>query len=145
MPTVTCSVETACGVEWAFEETHDYGKRVQWDRFIRRYEVLTDGPIERGSRVRVWAWNGLAMTVDYEAVKAPELVAMQMVAGPWFLRKFTGSWRFEAGGAGGTRVTFRYGYVTRWGWMTPMVGWVLRWEMGRRIAALRRHLERVAA
>lgn len=145
MPTVVCSIETGCGVERAFAETHDYAKRVAWDRFIRRYEVLEDGEIERGSRVWVRAWNGLAMTVEYEAVKEPELVAMQMVEGPWFLRKFTGSWRFEAVGGGGSRVTFRYGFVARWGWMTWPVGVVLRWEMGRRIEALRRHLERVAA
>ncbi|MEM6552037.1 MAG: SRPBCC family protein [Planctomycetota bacterium] len=149
MPTVVCSIETVCGVERAFEETHDYRKRVQWDRFIRRYEVLGEGAIERGTRVWVRAWNGLAMTVEYEAVKEPGvvgLVAMQMVDGPWFLRKFTGSWRFEAAGDGGAevcRVTFRYGFVARWGWMTWPVGVVLRWEMGRRIEALRRHLDGV--
>lgn len=127
--------------EVAFRETHDYARRKAWDPFIRTYRFL-DGPAEslqRGSRVWVRAHNGLTMTVAYEALDPPNFVAMQMTQGPWFFRKFTGSWRFSRCDEG-ARIAFRYGFTARPGLLTPILRWALQRDMTRRVEALQTHL-----
>ena len=147
MPTIAASLITAVSSETAFDAAHDYAKRKAWDPFIRSYRFLDCEKPENlkvGDRVWARAHNGLTMTVRYETIQRPRLVAMQMTRGPWFFRKFTGVWRFTPE-AEGTRILFRYGFEIRRTFLPPLlnrpVAAALQRDIDRRIHALGRHLE----
>ena len=144
MPTIQSKGVVATGVENAFDLAHLAARRKAWDPFIRdsRYPAGEPDPAVgavEGTRIWTRARNGLTMTVEYEVVKRPTFVAMQMVDGPWFFSKFTGAWRFEPVDEASTRVTFRYGFVIRQAWlrpwMQPAVRWALQRDIDRRFAA----------
>jgi uncharacterized protein YndB with AHSA1/START domain len=95
-----------------------------------------------GVRVRVQAWNGLSMEVEYLTVDPPSRVAMRMLRGPRSFETFAGTWRFEGEPGGGTLVTFRYGFRTRWRWLRPLLdpvaAAVLRRDVRSRLRGLAR-------
>ena len=64
----------------------------------------------------VRAKNGLTMEVVYITLVRPHAVAMKMIRGPWFLKKFAGTWRFSQQ-AHETLVSFRYHFETPWPWL----------------------------
>src|SRR5262245_51300353 len=98
-----------------FDLAQDYGARFDWDPFLSRI-VCRDGATEPAVGVKVWvrAKNGLSMEVVYVTYDRPRSTAMKMIDGPRFFERFAGTWKFEATADGGTRVTFRYNFETRW-------------------------------
>jgi hypothetical protein len=147
MGTLSVWREVEAEQEAVFALSQDYGARLSWDPFLRSLRFL-GGAREAapGVRVRVRARNGLAMEVEYLTLRPPAQVAVRMVRGPWFFRRFAGTWLFEPCGPGRTRVTFRYHFALRPGllerWAAPLVDRVLRRDMAHRLAALQAHAER---
>lgn len=142
MPKVSSSVLVSAPREAVFRLTQDYHLRKAWDPFVREMRFL-DGAVAPEVGVRVWvrARNGLAMTVEYVSFRPPKVVAVRMTDGPAFLRVFGGVWRFEDVAGSATRVTFEYGFRTRWRWLRPVldraVGWVFGRDVRARLKALR--------
>jgi ribosome-associated toxin RatA of RatAB toxin-antitoxin module len=142
MPTISCTEEVQAGAAALFALSQDYGKRLSWDPFLREIGFLDGATKTRaGVAVRVKARNGLTMVVRHTTVDAPRRVAMTMVNGPAIFRRFSGAWTFEALSAGCTRVTFRYHFDLKTIVARAALGWivarVLRWEMTRRLVALK--------
>lgn len=143
MPTIQCSEEIGARADELFALGQDYGRRLSWDPFVREIRFL-DGATETrvGVSVRVKARNGLTMVVRYTTVKAPRHVAIAMVSGPAIFRTFCGAWTFEPVSEGRTRVIFRYNFTLKTRAAAGFLGWlvarVLRWEMARRLTALKR-------
>jgi ribosome-associated toxin RatA of RatAB toxin-antitoxin module len=85
------------------------------------------------------------MVVEYVGLNRPEVVAMKMVEGPFFLQQFAGSWRFQPHPSGSTEVIFRYVFETRWPrlrWLfDPIVGWVFGRDIRERLWGLKRGVE----
>lgn len=136
------SVEVPAPAADVFALTQDYDRRLAWDPFLRS-AALVGGARAAGVGVRAYcvARSGLGMETEYVSFMPPRVAAVRMTRGPWFLARFAGSWRFQALGAGRTRVVFRYHLRARprWlaSWLTPVLAAAFRRDTRRRLDALR--------
>jgi hypothetical protein len=130
-----------------FALTQDYGRRLEWDPFLRSAE-LVGGATEAGPGVRAWcvAHNRLGMETEYVSFNPPKVAAVKMTRGPWFIGGFAGSWRFRPEADGRTRVIFRYSVSARPRWLRPLLNPLLvrifSREVRRRLQGLREFVER---
>jgi len=128
-------------IDEVFWLTQDYGKRLTWDPFLRRAELVGGAPAPAVG-VRAWCVSrvGLGMETEYVSFAPPHVAAVKMTRGPRLLARFGGTWEFAPAEEGGTRVTFRYFLEVRPRWMDPLLEpWARRWfswETGRRVRAL---------
>jgi len=145
MPVVESTGEIRAPREALFALTQDYYNRLEWDPFLRDLRFM-DGATSPAPGVRVWvrARNGLSMLVEYVTVTPPERVAVKLVRGPFFFASFAGSWIFHEAGEDRTRVTFRYGFRTRWRPLRPVLDRVISAVFTRDIAARLRALRHAA-
>ncbi len=145
MPTVESSIVINAPAEDLFALSQDYGLRRAWDPFVREMRFL-DGAQESAKGVRVWvrAWTGLTMEVQFVSYQPPSSVAMKMVRGPWFLKKFAGVWLCRPRGEGKTEVTFRYSFATVGGWVGRLIESIAGWRFQRDVRARLRGLKRGA-
>lgn len=146
MPVVEESLLIRAPQQPLFDLAQDYRLRLKWDPFLRDMRFLNDAR-EAAVGVRVWvkAWTGLTMVVEYVVLSRPEVVAMKMVEGPFFLRQFAGSWRFHPQPSGSTEVIFRYVFETRWPWLRwlfdPIVEGVFGRDIRKRLWGLKHRVE----
>ena len=100
--------------ELVFDFTQDYGKRLHWDTFLKRADLM-NGVSEAGKGVKAYcvARNGLAMVTEYITFNRPEVTAIKMTKGPFLFKSFLGSWRFKPKNAGKTEVIFLYSFTLR--------------------------------
>ena len=128
-------------IDQVFWLTQDYGRRLTWDPFLRRAE-LVGGAKTPGVGVRAWCVSriGLGMETEYVSFAPPRLAAVKMTRGPRLLERFGGTWEFASVEEGRTRVTFRYflGVRPRWmdGILEPLARRWFSWETRRRVRAL---------
>jgi hypothetical protein len=133
--------------EALFALTQDYGRRLEWDPFLRS-AALVDGAVQAGPGVRAYcvAHNGLGMETEYVSWNPPSVAAVKMTRGPWFIGGFAGSWRFMPQADGRTRVVFRYSVRARPAWLgallDPVLARVFAREVRRRLRGLRDFVER---
>jgi ribosome-associated toxin RatA of RatAB toxin-antitoxin module len=142
MPVVEDSIQINAPPSGLFALSQDYALRRAWDPFVRDMQFL-GGATEAGVgvRVRVRAWTGLTMEVEFVSFHPPASVAMKMLRGPFFLRQFAGTWLFKPHPDGGTNVTFRYSFTTRWAWLRPVFDPVICWMFRRDVRARLRGLK----
>lgn len=97
-----------------FEYTQDYSKRLGWDTFLRRAELI-GGATKAGIGVKAYcvARNGLGMETKYVSFNSPKVTAIKMTKGPLFFKRFLGSWTFKQLDNGTTEVTFLYSIELR--------------------------------
>lgn len=145
MPIVERAVEIAAPPAALFALTQDYYLRREWDPFVREMR-FRDGATDPAPGVRVWvrAWNGLSMEVEYVSVQPPHRVAIKLVRGPFVFENFAGSWLFQPGDGGRTRVVFRYSFTTPWPRLRPLLDRVIAAVFSRDIAARLRGLKHAA-
>ena len=140
------SVVIAAAPADLFALTQDYGRRLEWDPFLKSAELL-DGATAAGVGVRAYcvAHNGLGMETEYVSFHPPRACAVKMTRGPRIIDRFAGSWRFEEVSPGRTRVGFRYNLRARPAWLswllTPAAGWVFARDTRKRLAALKAAVE----
>jgi uncharacterized protein YndB with AHSA1/START domain len=149
MPTQEASVDVAAPPERVFDLLHDYARRLTWDPFLRRADVIDAD--EAGLHVRTlcvakWTRGGLGMETEYVSFDRPRVAAVRMTRGPWFFGSFAASIRQVPRTDGTTRVTYRYNFRVRPRWLSPALAPVMRFvfmrETRRRLAALKSALER---
>ncbi|EYF05795.1 type II toxin-antitoxin system RatA family toxin [Chondromyces apiculatus] len=146
MSTIQTSAEIDAPIAPLFELMQDYGLRLDWDPFLREMR-FQDGATEAAVGVQVWvrAHNGLTMEVEYITLKRPEQVAMRMTKGPAIFKQFSGAWGLKAITPERTRVTFRYNFTVRPGFLAPLLDpvtrWVMRRDMEQRLAGLKKSAE----
>ena len=140
VPRVESTVLVPLDVDRAFALSQTYGElRYRWDPFVREQRLL-DGASGAGKGVRTWtrSRHGLKMVSQYVAFRPPRHVGMRMLSGPWFFSTFSGGWNFTPA-EGGTVATWRYNFVTRPGWLSPLADrigvWLLGRDIRRRVAA----------
>jgi ribosome-associated toxin RatA of RatAB toxin-antitoxin module len=139
--TINISEEILCNAETLFYLASDYSKRLEWDPFMKRMEFL-DGAttMQKGGLTRTHTHYGLTMDTVFIQYQPPEVIAMDMVRGPFFFRHFAGTWRFGKIGEGKSRASFIYSFsfVFPFHWaLGPLVLWRLRTEMERRMQCLK--------
>ena len=137
------TIEIEAGPEYIFELSQDYSKRLDWDPFLKVARLI-DGASRAGVGVKAWcvARSGLGMETRYVSFHPPGVCAVEMTQGPWFLRSFAGSWRFEPVGPERTRVVFTYGFVGRPTLLTPLLAIAFARDTRHRLEALKRAIER---
>jgi ribosome-associated toxin RatA of RatAB toxin-antitoxin module len=144
---VRLSIDIGASAARLFDLTQDYGRRLEWDPFLTSAELL-DGATEAGVGVvaRCRGRIGGVMDAEYVSYEPPRVAAIRMTGPPWFLESFAGSWRFVPLTEASTRVEFAYTLKARprpLEWLfTPIVSAVFRYEMRRRLAALKTFIER---
>ncbi len=140
------STDVDASAEAVFDLLHDYDRRLHWDPFLREARII-DGAARADVGVTTrcvarWGVGGRAMDTVYVTFRRPDVAAVKMTSGPWFLRDWAASLRQVDVGGGVTRVTYRWNFTTRPSAIAPVVGAVFRHETTRRLAALREFLAR---
>jgi len=142
-------IEIASTPEQVFDLLHDYDRRLQWDSFLRRADIIDGSPVA-GSGVRTLCvakrrLGGLGMETEYVSFVRPTVAAVKMTGGPWFFRRFAATIRQERLGPNLTRVTYHFNVEYR----APVqyaFGQVITAILGRetrgRLKALKAFLER---
>ncbi|HZY96491.1 MAG TPA: SRPBCC family protein [Candidatus Cybelea sp.] len=133
------SLQIDCPREQIFDLTQDYPRRLEWDPFLSEARLL-DGALtpQIGAKALCVDHHGFSMEVVYVAYKRPEVAAVKMVRGPFFLSSFAGTWRFSEAGEGRTLVLFEYYYRLKWPFavLRPFVDAVFAREIAERLEAL---------
>lgn len=109
------SLQIDCPREQIFDLTQDYPRRLEWDPFLSKARLL-EGALtpQIGAKALCVDHHGFSMEVVYVAYKRPEVAAVKMIRGPFFLSSFAGTWRFTEVGNGRTLVLFEYYYRLAW-------------------------------
>jgi ribosome-associated toxin RatA of RatAB toxin-antitoxin module len=132
------AVEIAAEPATLFELTQDYARRLDWDPFLKEAR-LVGGASAAALGARAWcvARSGFGMETRYVSFQPPSVCAVEMTAGPWFLRTFAGSWRFEQTGPARTRVSFTYQLVARPRILSGLLAALFALDTRRRLDALK--------
>lgn len=127
-----------------FDLTQDYNKRLCWDTFLRKAEVLY-GAKTAGKGVKTYceAKNGLGMETEYVSFNRPKVVAIKMTKGPYLFKSFYGSWNFKAIDKKITEVVFLYSFSFRFPFnlANVLIKAILRREVKTRLKDLRAWIE----
>ncbi|MDB5006915.1 MAG: Polyketide cyclase/dehydrase [Mucilaginibacter sp.] len=107
----TETIEVDCTPETVFDFTQDYGKRLIWDTFLKRADLI-DGALkaDKGVKALCVAKNGLGMVTEYITFNRPTVTAIKMIKGPYLFKSFLGSWTFKEIAHQKTEVIFLYSY-----------------------------------
>ncbi|HVZ41455.1 MAG TPA: SRPBCC family protein [Candidatus Kapabacteria bacterium] len=153
MPSTAESIHIDASCEQVFDLLHDYSRRLAWDPFLRRADVLgqeagrADGCVKVGTRTWCaarWRNGGLGMETVYVTFRRPDVAAVRMTRGPWFIRLFGASIRHVQEGSG-CRVTYRFTFEAAPQWLAPLMRPVFRRFFERetrgRLEALKRYAE----
>src|SRR5690606_14336318 len=100
--------------ESVFDYTQDYNKRLEWDTFLKRAELM-DGATkaDRGVKAYCVAKNGFGMVTEYVSFNRPKTTAITMTKGPYMFNTFLGSWNFKKLSNQKTEVIFLYSFTLR--------------------------------
>jgi ribosome-associated toxin RatA of RatAB toxin-antitoxin module len=141
MRSLTQSIVVAATPANLFALTQNYDRRLDWDPFLKRAQLLRASEPAVGVEALCSARSGLAMTTVYLSYKPPKLCAIQMTRGPWFIRQFAGSWRFFARSSNMTEVRFCYVIVGRPRFLSPLLRWIFARDSRKRLIALKKAAE----
>ncbi len=138
-------VEIAAEPPALFALSQDYARRLDWDPFLKE-ACLLEGAKEAGLNVRAWCVSrqGVGMETRYISFKPPRVCAVEMTRGPWFIRSFSASWRFEAIEPGRTRVSFLINVVARPRFCSLFLTRLIAHETRRRLTALKQTAEQTS-
>jgi len=132
-----------------FALSQDYQRRLEWDTFLdAAYLLHGAGEAALGVESYCRSRGGSVMVSRYVSFRPPHVAAVTMVQGPTLLRSFSGTWEFKALATGGTEVRFIYNFRLRPDGLRPVlepvVAWIYRSQMNRRLAAFQRWAEAAA-
>ena len=131
-----------------FDIVHDYDRRLQWDPFLRRAEIVNGDTAGVGVKTfcavkyRLLGWG---MLTQYVSFQPPDLAAVSMMKGPFFFEKFAASIRHKDLDSRRSEVTYRLNFRLK-GPLLSLLGnramaWLLGWETQHRLRRLKVHAE----
>ena len=101
-------------VQLIFDYTQDYNKRLVWDTFLKRAELISGATkADKGVKAYCVAHNGLGMETEYVTFNRPKVTAIKMTKGPYLFKLFLGSWTFKELDSNKTEVIFLYSFDLR--------------------------------
>ena len=118
--------------ELVFDFTQDYGKRLRWDTFLKRADLM-NGVSNAGKGVKAYcvARNGLAMVTEYITFNRPVVTAIKMTKGPFMFKSFLGSWRFKMKNPEKTEVVFLYSFTLRFPFV--LLSGLIKQKLGKNV------------
>lgn len=100
--------------EFLFDYTQDYSRRLVWDSFLKRAELMSGADAAaKGVKAYCVSRHGLGMETIYVSFNRPAATAIKMTRGPWMFKSFLGSWTFRKTAADVTEVIFLYSFTLR--------------------------------
>ena len=108
------SITIQAAAEKVFDYTQDYNKRLVWDTFLKKAE-LVEGAVKADKGIKAYcvAHNGLGMETEYVSFNRPKVTAVKMTKGPIMFSSFLGSWTFKEMSRNETEVIFLYSFSLR--------------------------------
>lgn len=143
-------IEIRAAPEVIFDLVHDYGRRLEWDPFLKEAHLLY-GATQAGSGISTLcvAKNGLAMETLYVTFHRPRVAAVKMTRGPMILDSFAASWRQKPLDGGVTEVLYKHHLSGRPRWLrwllTPILCLVFTHDTRRRLLALKQAVEKAGS
>jgi len=130
--------------ERVFDYTQDYSKRLTWDTFLKKADLIK-GATEAGKGVQAYcvARNGLGMVTEYVTFNRPSTTAIKMTEGPFLFKTFLGSCRFKLQGNQATEVIFLYSFTLRFPFslLSSLIKRNLRKNVQQRLKDLKHNME----
>lgn len=134
--------------EVAFDVVHDYPGRLRWDTLLREASTVGGVAPERGveavCRAR-WTLGGLTFRTRYVTFRRPDLAAVTLTSRSPFFAAWAASMRHHDLGDGRSDVVYALTFTGAPAPLRRPVEFLalraFRWETGRRLRALARHLE----
>jgi hypothetical protein len=151
-PAVECGVEIAAPCDEVFDVIHDYGIRLRWDTLLSR-ACIVDGSKDVGLDVRTLCVGrntvaGFGMETVYISFNRPQVAAVRMTRGPWFIGDFVASIRHKAVAPpveNRSLVIYKFRITARPRWLRatldPLLRLVFQRETRKRLASLKRYIE----
>lgn len=127
-----------------FEYTQDYGKRLQWDSFLKKADLMNGASaVGKGVKAYCVAQNGIGMVTEYVTFNPPNVTAVRMTKGPYMFKSFLGSWTFKAIDHHTTEVIFLYSFAVRFPFtlLDKFIKRHLEKNVKQRLADLKYHIE----
>lgn len=97
--------------EIIFDLTQDYTKRLLWDTFLKKAELLGRNEACVGAKAWCVSKHGLGMETEYVSFNRPKVTAVKQTKASMLFKKFSGSWVYHSDSLNATRVTFTYSYL----------------------------------
>ncbi|XPF94999.1 type II toxin-antitoxin system RatA family toxin [Colwellia sp. RE-S-Sl-9] len=138
---IECTKEIRATKEALFKITQDYSIRMDWDPFPESYSFINGNKIERGLHLKVVDKAGRSMIVEYVSYKPPLVASIRMVSGPWYIKRFAGSWSFKEIDKNTTKVIFKYNIVSYPTFIGSLVRHVFRKNANKRLSSLKAFVE----
>ncbi|RYF98622.1 MAG: SRPBCC family protein [Chitinophagaceae bacterium] len=114
----TESIQIKAKSELVFDFTQDYNKRLQWDTFLKKADLIEGAPVAaKGIKAYCVAKNGLGMITEYVSFNRPKVAAVKMTKGPYMFSSFQASWNFKDVTECNTEVIFIYSFSLRFPFM----------------------------
>jgi len=140
----TEKTEINCSPEFVFDYTQDYSRRLTWDTFLKKAELIA-GAQTAGVGVKAWcvAKNGLGMITEYVSFNRPRATAIKMTKGPFMFKSFLGSWTFKEIRPDLTEVIFLYSFQLRFpvSLAARLIKRNLQRDVRQRLADLKKNIE----
>lgn len=140
----TAAIRIQANAANVFDYTQDYGKRLQWDTFLKKADLM-DGAstAAKGVKAHCVAQNGLGMVTEYVTFNPPKVTAVRMTKGPYMFKSFLGSWTFKAIDHHTTEVIFLYSFAVRFPFtlLAKSIRRRLENNVKQRLADLKHHIE----
>ena len=130
--------------EKVFDFTQDYNKRLSWDTFLKRADLIEGSAIvDKGVKAYCVAKNGLGMVTEYVTYNRPKVTAIKMTKGPFMFKSFLGSWTFKETLIDKTEVIFLYSFSLRFPFnlLTNFIRNNLQANVRQRLIDLKRNVE----
>jgi ribosome-associated toxin RatA of RatAB toxin-antitoxin module len=130
--------------EKVFDFTQDYNKRLTWDTFLKRAELIEGATTaDKGVKAYCVAKNGLGMVTEYVTYNRPKVTAIKMTKGPCMFKTFLGSWTFKELSDDKTEVVFLYSFSLRFPFnmLTNFIKSNLQTNVKQRLIDLKNNVE----
>lgn len=132
--------------EQLFALSQDYSRRLEWDTYLSEAYLLHGaGVAGLGVDAYCKGTSGAVLISRYITYHPPKVAAVTMVKGPSILESFSGSWNFKPLPEGNCRVIFTYSFRARpralKRILEPLIAFIYRRDMRRRLAAFKRWTE----
>jgi len=131
--------------EVVFDFSQDYTKRLAWDTFLRKADLLFGAKeAAKGVKALCVAKNGYGMVTEYVSFNRPKVTAIKMTDGPYMFKSFLGSWTFNEIAGGRTEVIFLYAYEFRFPFtlISAIIKSKLQREVKKRLLDLKHNIEK---
>lgn len=130
--------------EQVFDFTQDYTKRLKWDTFLKKADLIEGATIaDKGVKAYCVAKNGLGMVTEYVTYNRPKVTAIKMTEGPFMFKSFLGSWTFKEVSSIKTEVIFLYSFSLRFPFslLTKFITHNLQSNVKQRLIDLKMNIE----